>query len=192
MQAYQRSLLPLADIITPNRFEASKLTGIDIDSSSESAMEQALEAVDILHNMGVRIVVITSFQIASLKDQLACILSYKPSPRSDCNVDYGPIKPPLPEAYMIRIPKLDCSFTGTGDLFAALLTGWLRNTNFDIKKSFENTTNSIHEILEDTFSWYRRVNDGSVQSQELRLVQNRAHIICPKQIRFIAEKIVFP
>lgn len=189
MQAYQKFLLPLADIITPNRFEASVLSGIDIDPLSEDAMEQALKAVDFFHNMGIRVVVITSFQIASLEDQLVCILSYKPSPK---DVDNRLTKLTMPEAYMITIPKLDCPFTGTGDLFAALLTGWLRNTNFEFKKSFENTANTIHEILEDTLAWTKQVDDGSAQSRELRLVQNRMRIICPKQIRFTAEKIVFP
>lgn len=191
-QAYRKSLLPLADIITPNRFEASILTGIDIDSCSDEALEQALKAVEVFHDMGIRIVAITSFQIASMKDQLVCILSYKPSSKSGNGGDNGLTEPPLPEAFMIRIPKLDCPFTGTGDLFAALLTGWLRNTNFDLKKSFENTANTVHEILEDTLLWSKHINDGSVQSHELRLVQNRARIICPKQIRFEAERIVFP
>lgn len=192
MQAYKANLLPLADIVTPNRFEASVLTGIDIDSSSDSAMEQAMEAMDVFHDMGIRVVVITSFQVASEKDQLVCILSYRPIAGQDGDTNDEANPRILPEAYVIRIPKLDYPFTGTGDLFAALLTGWLRITDFNFKKSFENTANSIHEVLEDTLNWYKHVDDGSVQSLELRLVQNKKRLICPKQIRFIADKIVFP
>lgn len=192
MQAYKENLLPLADIITPNRFEASVLTGIDIDSSSDSALEQAMEAMNVFHDMGIRVVVITSFEVASEKDQLVCILSYRPSTRMADDIVDETEQQTAPEAYMIRIPKLDCPFTGTGDLFAALLTGWLRITDFNLKKSFENTANSIHEVLEDTEKWCKQVNDGSVQSLELRLVQNKERLICPKQIRFIADKIVFP
>ncbi|XP_015685814.2 pyridoxal kinase, partial [Protobothrops mucrosquamatus] len=47
--------VPVADIITPNQFEAELLTGRKIHSEKE-----AIEVMDMLHNMGPEMVVITS------------------------------------------------------------------------------------------------------------------------------------
>lgn len=171
---YKKLLLPLADIITPNRFEVSALTGVEIDTSSSSVLDQALEAVKALHAQGPKIVVITSMEADIFNGQLVCILSHKPD-------DNGTYK-----SFMIKIPKFDCAFTGTGDLFAALLTGWLHKTSYDLKISLENTVNSIHDVLTDTYAYYCAKNDNTVLSHELRLVQNKEHILRPSN-RFQAE-----
>lgn len=184
-ESYKKNLIPLADIITPNRFEASILSGVEIDPASKDALNQAIEAINVFHGMGMRVVVITSFEILDRKDTLTCIVSHRPE-RVENGFDSN--KNLSSETWMIQVPKLDCPFTGTGDLFAALLTGWLRKTNFDFKKSFENTANTIHEILIDTLDWCQSVNDGSVHSHELRLVQNKTQILCPKNI-LIAENL---
>uniref|UniRef100_A0A383WI31 pyridoxal kinase n=1 Tax=Tetradesmus obliquus TaxID=3088 RepID=A0A383WI31_TETOB len=57
--AYKASLLPLANILTPNQFEAELLTGLEVKSE-----EQALQAAAALHDMGPHTVIITS--LASL------------------------------------------------------------------------------------------------------------------------------
>lgn len=193
-EAYKDFLLPLADIITPNRFEASALSGVEIEHCSSDRNQpilQAMKAIKVFHDRGIRIVIITSFEFNPIDlddgDQdkyLTCIVSYS------SNVDRDPICEQKPsQAFMIKIPKLDCPFTGTGDLFAALMTGWLRKTNFDIEKSLENTANSIHSILEDTLAWSTLSGQKqNVHSYELRLVQNRSNIIEPNK-RFKAEKL---
>lgn len=128
-EAYAKYLLPLADIITPNRFEMSILTGMDIDNKSEDGLQQALTAIRALHSKGVRVVVLTSFE--NSRDILTCIVSYDPSAKS--NGHYVNLYPKESETWVIKLPKLNCQFTGTGDLFSALLTAWLRKTNFDFK-----------------------------------------------------------
>lgn len=170
--AYKKNVLPLADILTPNRFEASILSGVNIDSDSDQAMEQATQAIEVFHKMGIKVVIITSMELHS-EEELTCILSSRLDGHERVLLS-------------IRVPKLQCPFTGTGDLFAALITGWLTKTNFDVKKSFENTVNSIHEILEDTLTWCKHRNDFSVQNYELRLVQNKAKIMNPSK-RFEAK-----
>lgn len=177
-QAYIDHLIPLADIITPNRFEASILTGIEIDTSSSKAQDQAIEAIDMLHSMGLKIVVITSMELDDRPGSLSCILSANRG-KNECSTR---------ELWKLCLPKLDCPFTGTGDLFAALLTGWLCKTQFDIKSSFEKTANSIHEVLEETFDKSKLNKLDSVQSYELRLIQNKKSLMEPK-IRFKAQKI---
>jgi pyridoxine kinase len=52
---YQREVLPLADVITPNQFEIEQLTGIAIKS-----IQDAQCACCALHDMGVNVVLITS------------------------------------------------------------------------------------------------------------------------------------
>lgn len=56
---YQNEILPLADICTPNQFEAETLTGIKINSK-----EDALKAIDWFHEKGVKTVVLSSTNYA--------------------------------------------------------------------------------------------------------------------------------
>lgn len=184
-EAYKKHLLPLADVITPNRFEASTLSGQTIDTSSTEAVQQALMAINVFHNIGIRVVVITSLEVSEKEDELMCILSYSPGLNKNGFIEGGDSKA---EKWSIRFPKLSCHFTGTGDLFSALLLGNLHDSKFDFKKSLENTANAVQGVLEKTFAWHRQVNDGSVQSRELRLVQNVDCIVNPKKL-YEAKKI---
>jgi pyridoxine kinase len=52
--AYRATLVPLADILTPNQFEAECLTGLEVKSEAK-----ALQAAAALHDMGPQTVVIT-------------------------------------------------------------------------------------------------------------------------------------
>lgn len=65
---YKDCVLPLADIITPNMFEAEILSGMKI------TIENIWEAVDLLHKRGCRTVVITSAELAE-KDCLVLFAS---------------------------------------------------------------------------------------------------------------------
>ena len=56
---YQREVLPLADVITPNQFEIEQLTGIAIRS-----IHDAQRACRVLHDLGVKLVLITSIVFA--------------------------------------------------------------------------------------------------------------------------------
>lgn len=51
---YQRSIVPLAATVTPNAFEAEKLTGLPVTTE-----EEAVAACQALHNMGPSTVVST-------------------------------------------------------------------------------------------------------------------------------------
>lgn len=55
LEAYKNSLVPLADILTPNQFEAELLTGLQVATE-----QQALAAAQALHEAGPHTVVITS------------------------------------------------------------------------------------------------------------------------------------
>lgn len=166
-KAYNELLVPLADVIVPNRFEASFLSGINVVS-----IETALKSMNYFHQIGVKLVVLTSFQIDPNKEELTCLASYKPC----CQTGSDQIT--SNRFYRIDIPKLDCSFTGTGDLFASLLTAWLYKTEYNIKEALEKTVSSVYKILEDTFKWSKKVADVRPPPfcYELRLVQNKSFI----------------
>lgn len=182
-EAYKRHLLPLADVMTPNRFEASILSGVEIDPLSSNALELACKAINVLHQrFGVKVVVITSLEIETTKGQLVCLISRQidSTMKENGEVKNGRHLESINSTiWALGVPKLACPFTGTGDLFTALLSGWLFKTNFDIKQTLEKTANAIHEVLVDTLAWFHQVDDQSVQSHELRLVQNRNNFIQP-------------
>ena len=53
--------------------------------------------------------------------------------------------------YQIEIPKLNASFTGTGDLFAALFLAWTHKSNKDLKITLEKTVATLQYIVKDTY-----------------------------------------
>ncbi|XP_020623333.1 pyridoxal kinase-like isoform X1 [Orbicella faveolata] len=66
MPVYRDQLLPMADIITPNQFEAELLSGVKITNESE-----AFKAMKILHERGTKTVVITSSELGDSKTLIA-------------------------------------------------------------------------------------------------------------------------
>ena len=101
VEIYRTDLLPLAQIVTPNQFEAELLSGIKITDESS-----AWKAMDWFHSKGIRTVVISSTNIEG-PTHLKAFLSV--------NTDGGK------QRHTIVMPQLgNCNFTGTGDLFAAL------------------------------------------------------------------------
>lgn len=51
---------------------------------------------------------------------------------------------------IIEIPKLPATFTGTGDLFAALILAWMNKTNGNLKLSLERTTATLQAVVKRT------------------------------------------
>lgn len=105
---YREVILPLANTVTPNAFEAQQLTGIEVETTAD-----AIQACQAIHNMGPSTVVITSLSDTT-SSQLIMVASTK-LPQSDG----------LPQQFKLELPRLHISdFAGPGDLFAALLLGW--------------------------------------------------------------------
>ncbi len=87
VEAYQEFLLPRAFLVTPNRFEAERLTGLQLDS--EEAVSQAIAR---LHEFGARHVLIKlgeidgkSHHVLSLDDENRGLVM----PRLDSNNTHG-------------------------------------------------------------------------------------------------------
>lgn len=159
---YKESVAKLANIITPNLFELQLLTDVTINTK-----EDIWQAVKILHNKGVETVVISSVDIPELPGVL-CVFASSNKGGKD-------------ERYCMEIKKIPMSFTGSGDLFAALILSWMHKSNNDLKQSLENTIASLHAILERTFESCKGLEQNA-RNKELKLLQSKLDIEQPNVI----------
>lgn len=61
------------------------------------------------------------------------------------------------ESFTIKFPKFPSNFTGTGDLFAALMLAWTFKSNYDIKSSLEKTISTMQQILKSTLTYAKGI-----------------------------------
>ncbi|CAG9102462.1 unnamed protein product [Plutella xylostella] len=158
LPVYRDVVVPLADILTPNQFEAEQLTGVKVNN-----LDDALRAIQVLHDKGVKTVVLSSSDLGD-EDTMIGIASSHGS------------------CYTIEIPKIKASYVGTGDLFAALFLAWFYKTDCDLKISLEKTIATLQAIVKDTFEKARAkqpTGDIPPALMELRLVQNKTTIENP-------------
>ncbi|XP_053610087.1 pyridoxal kinase [Plodia interpunctella] len=151
-------IVPLADIITPNQFEAELLTGLKMKS-----VEDALRVTKAFHDKGVKTVVLSSTELGDGSKMIGLASTSE-------------------RCFKIEIPKVDSTFTGTGDLFAALFLAWSHKTNNDVKLTLEKTIATMQSIVTDTYDNARKSQATGALSpamRELRLVQNKDVIINP-------------
>jgi len=169
---YRDEILPLADVCVPNQFEAQLLTGKKISNESE-----ALEAMKVLHDKGVRIVILSSTDFSS-HGQLMCLASQKDTESQE-----------LRQA-RIEFPALPTHFVGTGDLFTALTTAWLQHDQFNIESALEKTIGTMQCVLNRTLNYAKTVGGEhpSPQQLELKLIQSRDDLLNP-QVKIKATKI---
>lgn len=171
MPVYRDQLLPLADIITPNQFEAELLSGVKITNESE-----AFKAMKILHERGTKTVVITSSELGDNKTLIALGSSVNGKKR----------------CIRMEIPKVDAIFTGTGDLFASLLLAWLYRYPDDLALACETTVSTVQAVLSRTLAHAQQLagegNRPTPGQIELRLVQSLDDIRNPN-ITFKAQVV---
>uniref|UniRef100_A0A671DQJ1 Pyridoxal kinase n=1 Tax=Rhinolophus ferrumequinum TaxID=59479 RepID=A0A671DQJ1_RHIFE len=172
LPVYKEKVVPVADIITPNQFEAELLSGRKIHSQ-----EEALAVMDVLHSMGPDTVVITSSDL--------------PSPRgSDYLIALGSqrIRHPdgsvVTERICMEMRKVDAVFVGTGDLFAAMLLAWTHKHPNNLKVACEKTVSAMHHVLQRTIKCAKAQAGGgrkpSPAQLELRMVQSKRDIENPE------------
>lgn len=95
-EAMARELLPLADIVTPNRFELASLTSRKIETAADAASAARL--------LGRPLVLATS------------------TPAEDGRI--GTMAVSASEVFLVTTPRVDAPPSGTGDLLASLFLGW--------------------------------------------------------------------
>ncbi|CAF4600644.1 unnamed protein product [Rotaria sp. Silwood1] len=120
VEMYKNVVLPLADIVTPNDFELEQLLGKQIICNHDGNEEQIIwQLLESLHNMGPSHVIISSISAAKLGGDKTMLQMYASSKTSMNQY----------ERFRIDFPYLEGCFTGTGDLFSALILAWFHKEN---------------------------------------------------------------
>lgn len=168
---YREKVVPAADIITPNQFEAELLTGRSISTEKD-----AVEVMNLLHSMGPDTVVITSSDLPSpLGDQYLVALGSQKRVRADGTI--------VTQQIRMDITRVDAVFVGTGDLFAAMLLAWTHHHPNDLKTACEKTASVMHHVIKRTITYAKEVagpdRKPSPAQLELRMVQSKADIEDP-------------
>ncbi|EPE07967.1 pyridoxal kinase [Ophiostoma piceae UAMH 11346] len=144
-----KQLLHHADLILPNQFEAELLSGVAIVS-----METLHEAIQVLHEQfQVPHVVITSVSLAS-PDHPVSSLSVVGSSRTSTG---------KARAFKIVFPAIDCYFSGTGDMFGALMVVRMREA-----VAAQEASSQGADALLSRRAW---LSDDAVESVDLPLAR---------------------
>jgi len=157
----KKELIPLADIVTPNQFELEAITGINAQNLSDT-----LKAVNILHDIGPSIVLVTSFK--EKEGELSMIASDNK------------------EIYKITTPELpfNKNVAGTGDMtMAVFLSRYLETGN--LKKTLELCTASVFGVLKASLKTADTKNCAPI---DLKIIDNQNELVSPSNL-FKAEKI---
>lgn len=168
VEAYKTVLVPRADIITPNHFEASLLTDTKLEDIL-SGRANVIELLDKLHAMGPKTVILTSIPSSDLTS--LTLYASKYSSTSEEKESREVIK--------IHFPRLNAFFTGTGDLIASLLLANMRN-DIPFAQQLERAVASVQHVLQ-----YTAQQGGG----ELRLIESWPGIVNPKIDAYRAERV---
>jgi pyridoxine kinase len=156
MEFMRERAMPAADIVTPNQFELERLSG-----HASTTRHDALAAVDVIHALGPRIVIVTSLHTDDT-----------PAGALDLLVSDGHAR------WRVRTPRLPVAVSGTGDLIAALfLAHYLRDRS--LPQALARATASVFGILRAT----ERAGSG-----ELLLIAAQNELVAPSQ-SFEAERL---
>ncbi|KAF5286804.1 hypothetical protein FQR65_LT12425 [Abscondita terminalis] len=156
-----KNLVALADVVTPNQYEVELLTDMKINSVND-----AWNAIDCLHNLGCKTVVLSSTELG---DE-SCLLGLASSKTDKEQI-----------AFTISIPRVPACFTGTGDLFAACFLAWMHKSDNNVRESLEKTINTIQAVINRTWD-YAKSKGVSQKNMELKIVQSKCDIENPKQL----------
>lgn len=124
---FRSTIVPAADIITPNQFELGYLTERDVFD-----LDSTLAAVDAAREMGPSTVLVTSVKRPETPEDAVEMIAVD---------DNG--------KWIVRTPRLPFKRNGSGDVTAALFTGhYLRGR--DAKDALAKTASSVYDLLRVT------------------------------------------
>lgn len=172
-----RSILHVADIATPNYFEASVLSGIEVVD-----MATATRAADWFHAQGTPCVVIKSFQIPGDDSRLHFLLSVadrKKTRREEEEDDDTAAAAAAPRRFVGTVPHCKGRYTGTGDVFAASLLAFSHASSIDV--AVAKAMGVVHDLILATME-LGGVSDASLDSRELRVTKSPESLLRPKTV----------
>ncbi|KAK7885001.1 putative pyridoxal kinase [Exophiala xenobiotica] len=164
-----KQLVREADLILPNQFEAELLSGLSINSLTGVA-----NAVSAMHKTyGTSHVVVTSVTVGDAVRPDEGEKEEKTATAGSVLTVVGSSKRRDGSArlFKVEVPRLDCFFSGTGDMFAGLMVGRLREAcgqmglldtaawmpdddvsavELPLAKATEKVLSSMHMVLEKT------------------------------------------
>jgi pyridoxine kinase len=164
VKVYIDTVIPVADVVTPNQFEVEQLTGIIVKT-----LDDAKQACDKLHKMGPSIVFITSVILSSeqtTEKKISIIASQRKEEGDDQLM------------WRIDCPMIDGRFTGTGDLTASLLLGHLAKEPDNLPLVMERVINTMYVVIQRT----HEMSGTTVKSKELKLIQSKHDIENPPSV----------
>jgi len=163
---YKDSIIPLADIVSLNQFELELLVEKPIKT-----IQDAWEGVEKIHSLGCKSVILSSCLFEPNGKVLTAVASHKENDK--CT------------RVTMKIPKLEYSFTGTGDLFSALFLAWMHKTNNSLTDALDNTIATLQAVLQRTIKHALDESNGkplTVSELELKLIQSKSDIENPQPL----------
>ena len=140
-------VVPQADIVTPNHFELDFLVG-----RPSRTLPELLAATAAVRSLGPDVVLVTSVELDDLPDDSVTMLAASAE-----------------GAWLVTTPLIRRTFTGSGDVTAALfLANYLRTS--DPAKALGLTADSVYSLLLAT---------ARADSRELTLVAAQDEIVAP-------------
>ncbi len=141
-------VIPAAQIVTPNQFELDFLTGRETRTLTE-----VLDAAHALRATGPEVVLVTSVVADGVDPETLTMLAVTGE-----------------GAWQVVTPRLERTFTGSGDITAALfLAHWLTSGG-DAATALGKTAAAVYSVLKRT---------TELGSSELSLVAAQAEIVAP-------------
>ncbi|VDM16753.1 unnamed protein product [Hydatigera taeniaeformis] len=190
---YREKILPIADVLLPNQFEAELLTGCKITDE-----DSVFHCIDVLHSThSIPTIILSSTELffedeQGLK-QLATYISYRPDlavlrKRGEFNGDLcqkgketSEIKSfsicailrVTPQRVRALYPKLEATFFGTGDLFSSLTLIYFEKHggNVDIRKALYKIQCTMHAVLKRTLDYAENLNSGQPVANPANIMQ---------------------
>jgi len=153
---YRDKLIPHAALVTPNQFEAEKLS-----ESKITDLDSAYEAAAKIIQKGAKNVVITSLELKGREDYVDVVA-----------VGEGIGKGGY---YHLALPRQPGKYSGCGDLCTALLLVWFTKHPGNFKAILEKTFASIQSVIHRT----RTQGTKRCGWTELELIASRGEITLP-------------
>ncbi len=140
-------VVPKAQIVTPNHFELDFLTGRETHT-----LDEVIEAAHALRAVGPETVLVTSVVTDTTEDDSLTMLAVTGE-----------------GAWQVTTPRLDRTFTGSGDLTAAMfLAHWLRT---------QSAAEAVGATADIVYSVLKQTADSGLP--ELQLVAAQDEIVTP-------------
>jgi pyridoxine kinase len=153
----RQHVVPAAQIITPNQFELTALTALPV-----STMADVLNAADAARSLGPEVVLITS-------------VARRDGPPDEIEM----VAVDAQGAWLVSTPRLPRTFTGSGDVTAAIFVATLLRA-WDLPRSLAHTAAVVYGILKITNDM-RRSELAVIAAQEELI--HPSHAFKPVRVR---------